>query len=234
MKKLFVLLSSMICLLTASNADAYQQYSDQCVGQCTDPCVGQCEPSCGSFYAGAFGAANWLNVRHIEGVHKTKTGFAGGLSLGYKFDNGFRVEGEVSYRRNKVDTKHFDHDYYFSSFSDSSSSDDHKKSDGNLHSWSYMANFLYDFEDVACYWPNVVPYVGFGLGYTQAHAKINQHAENSHDKDKHDHKGFAYQAIAGIGYNLTESTTLAVEYRYFNGTKHINNNSIGLAVRQSF
>lgn len=237
MKKILVLLSSMLCLVTAPNANAYQQYSEQCVGQCTnpckDPCVGQCEPSCGRIYVGAFGGANWLKNQRIDGIRlKTKTGFAGGLSLGYKFDNGFRVEGEVAYRRNKLDTKHFAKESYQESKK--------QKFGGNFHTWSYMANFLYDFENVSCYLPNVVPYVGFGVGYADSQRKEKSHKDSdnysSSDKDshKHNHKGFAYQGIAGVGYNLTESTTLAVEYRYFNGGKHVKDHGLCLAVRQSF
>ncbi len=103
------------------------------------------------------------------------------------------------------------------------------------YSWSYMANMLYDFESCSCYIQNVVPYVGFGLGYSQLHLKEKNHHNDLHKIGKDSKQsGFAYQAIAGIGYNLTDSTTLAVEYRYLKGEKHPKNHTIGLAVRQAF
>lgn len=230
MKKILVLLSSMLCLVTASNANAYQQYTEQCVGQCTypytDSCVGQCEPSCGRIYVGAFGGANWLNIKKQHGFHvKTKTGFAGGLSAGYKFNNGIRVEGEVAYRQNKIDSNHVKKHAreYLGDYADI-------KVDGKFHTWSYMANFLYDFENCS----DFVPYLGFGLGYAEQHGKVKGELEGFKSSDRGSRKGFAYQGIAGVGYNLTESTTLALEYRYFKGEKKLNDHGLCLAVRQSF
>lgn len=230
MKKLFTTLSAVICLLTVSNVNAQPYYYDGCVGQCVDPCVGHCcEPS-GRFYVGGFGGANWMNRDRFHGEKlKTKIGFTGGLSLGYVFDNGFRLEGEVSYRRNALKGNHYD--YY--SYSGKS------KNNGSLHSWSYMANFLYDFNDVSCYCPNFVPYLGVGVGYTQNHANLkHRYCDNfdcySSDHHKKSSNGFAYQGIAGLGYRLTNSTTLAAEYRYFAGKNHVRDQGVCLALRQAF
>jgi opacity protein-like surface antigen len=228
MKKLFTLVSFLICLTAISSVSAYQ-VNNQGVGQCIDPCVGQCESSCkeGKFYVGAFGGANWLNIHRIEGKRlRTKLGYTGALSLGYKFNNGFRVEGEASYRRNRLDARHLAKEFSLDS--------DNTKINGSFYSWSYMANFLYDFDQVSDYLPNVVPYVGFGVGYTQNHAHLKKHAEDSKEHHKFSGKGVAYQGIAGIGYRLTESTTLAVEYRYFAGKNRADDHGVGLAIRQSF
>lgn len=223
MKKLFAIVATILCLSVTSEGFSNQQdrcYNDQCVGQCVDPCVGQCEPSCGRFYVGLFGGANWLNMSKLHGFRlKSKTGFTGAASLGYAFDNGFRVEGEVSYRRNHLD---FTHGYTSG------------KGHGSIHSWSYMANVLYDFHQFSCYCPNVVPYIGFGLGYTQNHIDVKAHDAYSKAKAKGKSNGLAGQGIAGVGYRLTDSTTLAVEYRYFVGKKHVHDHSVGLALRQSF
>ena len=231
MKKLFAVLSSIVCLTLASEASAYQPvgqyYDDQCVGQCVDPCVGQCEPTCGRFYIGAFGGANWLHIGKIDGIRlKSKTGFTGALSLGYKFDNSFRIEGEVSYRRNRLDRKHLAREFY--------QEDSHVKTHCKLDSWSYMANFLYDFDQVSCCLPNVVPYVGVGLGYTRNHADLKARYGDHKADVKISGHGICYQGIAGVGYQLTDSTTLAVEYRYFAGKNHARDHGVGLAVRQSF
>lgn len=235
MKKLFTILSSILCLMTISNVNA-QSYYEGCVGQCVDPCVGQCCETSGNFYIGGFGGANWMNRDRFHGEKlKTKVGFTGGLSLGYAFDNGFRMEGEVSYRRNRLKNNHYDDNSYYS-YSGKSGSH------GSLHSWSYMANFLYDFHDVSCYCPNFVPYLGVGVGYSQNHSNLKRNYCDSYDcysNSRSDHHkkssgGFAYQGIAGLGYRLTDSTTLAAEYRYFAGKNHVRDQGVCLAIRQAF
>lgn len=231
MKKFCAILSAVIGLTIASATYAnYPVYDCQCVGRCEDPCVGKCESTCGRFYVGAFGGANWLQNSSMHGFKlKSKTGFTGAASLGYKFDNGFRVEGEVGYRRNRLDAKDRYSEIYSSEFGS-----DHKRPHGSHYTWSYMANFLYDFDEVSCYIPNVVPYVGFGLGYAQSHTHLKGHDGYAERKGKETERGFAYQGIAGVGYRLTDSTTLAVEYRYFDGKNHSRDHGVGLALRQSF
>lgn len=236
MKKLLALFSYVICLFFISTTYAnpyFQPYSNsqypytdhQCVGRCEDPCVGQCAQSHrGShFYAGAFGGANWLNFHRFHDTKpKSKVGVAGALSLGYKFNNGFRVEGEVAYRKNHLKAS----DWFSGSYEGT-------KLSGSTSSWSYMANFLYDFDCVSHHLHNVVPYVGVGLGYNQVHAHIKSHGDERISAKGKGH-GIAGQTIAGVGYRLTNSTTLGVEYRYFVGREHVRDHSVGLAIRQAF
>lgn len=234
MKKLFSILTFIICLSSVFNVNASQYdgsydrpCNGQCVGQCVDPCVGQCDSSCGRFYVGGFGGADWVNIDRLEKHYdvKSNVGFTGGASLGYKFNNGFRVEGEVAYRRNSLDGKHHVKGY--------SSESDHHRPHGSMHAWTYMGNVLYDFDQVSEYIPNVVPYVGVGAGYIQDEITIKQkHKEDSHCKITG--KGFAYQGIAGVGYRLTDDTTLSVEYRYLGGQTHAKNHGLVFGVRQSF
>ncbi len=237
MKKLLSIYSFWISLFLVANIYAnpsYNQcnypqqyrYADQCVGYCEDPCVGRCDPCSqgGRFYVGAFGGANWLNFHHTHDVKlKTRVGYATALSLGYKFNNGFRMEGEVAYRKNQI--KH----------GESTTFAENYKVSGSTYSWSYMANFLYDFDGVSCYCPNIVPYVGVGIGYTH----IGGHVKVHHDgllieSKKGTGNGIAGQAIAGISYRLTQDTSLGLEYRYFVAREHARDHSLGLALRQSF
>ena len=237
MKKLLTIFSSLVCLFLVSNgyanpyyqpqANAYYPCAHSCVERCEEPCVGQCVSSSqeGHFYMGAFGGANWLNTHRKDGIKpKTKLGYVALLSLGYKFNNGFRLEGEVAYRRNHlkgVDTLKY-------------SSSEHLKSSGVTYSWSYMANFLYDFDCVSYHFPNIVPYVGLGMGYTQNHAHIKAHNHQEHVDAKGRSNGMVGQAIAGVSYRLTDDTSLGIEYRYFVGREHARDHSLGLALRQSF
>jgi opacity protein-like surface antigen len=243
MKKLSVIFLSLIYLLLVSNvySNPYDQsyYPEQynyanysCVGQCEEPCVGQFD-SCGGgrFYVGAFGGANWLNFHRTHGISpKFETGFATALSLGYKFHNGFRVEGEVAYRRNQLKKKHWFRDDSYGEYSENNK----VTISGSTHSWSGMANLLYDFDCVSSYLPQVVPYVGFGLGYTHVSAHIKGHENGKHECIKGSANGLAGQAIAGVSYRLTDSTSLGLEYRYFIAREHARDHSLGLALRQAF
>lgn len=234
MKKFLSICSFWICLFLMANIYAnpsygqqdYPQpcpYTNQCVGRCEDPCVGRCDRSCwgGRFYVGAFGGANWLNFHHH--IHdfkpKIQVGYAAALSLGYKFNNGFRVEGEVAYRRNRTKDEKVA-DYY--------------KLSSSAYSWSYMTNFLYDFDCVSCYLPNIIPYVGLGVGYTHIGAHASVRSDDAHFSEKATSDGLAGQAIGGVNYRLTNDTSLGLEYRYFVGREHARDHSLGLALRQSF
>lgn len=248
MKKILTILSSVICLLLVSQVYSNQYdgqygyprqspspYANQCVGRCDDPCVGECVNLWGGrFYAGAFGGANWLNFRRTDDIKlKMDVGYGAAVSLGYKFNNGFRLEGEVAYRRNHMKNKE-GHAYNNDSYNNDSYNYESFKICGNTCSWSYMANFLYDFDQVSCYWPNIVPYVGFGVGYTHINAHVKAHGGNEHIHYKGKDNGVAGQAIAGVSYRLTNETSLGVEYRYFVGRERARDHSVGLALRQSF
>lgn len=65
------------------------------------------------------------------------SGWAGFAGLGYAFQNGFRLEGELSHRDNE-----------FSDF------------EGDARAWAAMANLYYDFNRGG----TVEPYIGAGVG----------------------------------------------------------------------
>lgn len=208
MKKLLALFSVAFCLAFAS-----QGYS-----QCYECDV--CDDVDTGVYVGAFGGTNWLNFKNHHDVKgKFDVGYTGALSLGYKFHNGFRVEGEVSYRHNKL--KSFD-------VGSLSMSDFHAK--GHTTSTSIMGNVLYDFDFGSC----VTPYIGAGIGYTNLHAKIEGHDNFSHEKFSGSEKGLAVQGIVGASYALCEKTAVGVEYRYFKAREHADDHSVGISLRRFF
>ncbi len=120
------------------------------------------------------------------------TGFHLGGSVGYDFGM-FRTEGEFMYRENSFDKMN---DYTLNGvvLGDISLS-------GNANVKSYLLNGYIDFENKS----SITPYIGIGLGLADI--------ENS-DADIDD-KEFAYQAAAGIGYDINKKLTLDVGYRYF-------------------
>ena len=79
---------------------------------------------------------------------------------------------------------------------------------GSLDASSYMVNAIYDFNRDG----TVAPYLGAGAGWTEVElddfgvAPVPQVLSD-------DDSGFAYQLIAGLGFNLGERWNLFVDYR---------------------
>lgn len=177
------------------------------------------------FYAGLLGGANWANLSGHHGHHHDsdhhhksyKNGYVVGGSVGYQWCQGFRLEGEIAYRKNDQRSHHKKHNH------DSDSHHEH----GRLSTWSYMANGIYEVP-VDCY--SLKPYVGFGLGYAdqKIHNKKHHHKKNDH------RKGFAYQVIAGIAYPICEEFDINLEYRFFRAKNSSNNNALVVGTKFMF
>lgn len=118
------------------------------------------------------------------------TGFAGVGALGYKLDKNWRTELELGYRRNEV------------------SSIPGGGGDGDVHSWSYMGNVLYDV-DTGSKW---TPYVGIGAGAVHYRAAGLQLTPTTTTNDGDTE--FAYQGILGVAYDVTPRSQFYVDYHY--------------------
>ncbi len=115
------------------------------------------------------------------------------LGLGYAFQNGFRLEGELGHRFNQIEpTPTID-------------------AGGDVHAWSAMANLFYDFNRGG----RLEPYIGIGVGA----ARINQGAVDAVPPPTFIADGedtvLAYQGIVGFAVGLGEQWDLDVGYRYF-------------------
>jgi OOP family OmpA-OmpF porin len=110
----------------------------------------------------------------------------GDVGLGYAFQNGFRAEGELAYRTND-----WKGDLFESSLN------------GRVNAWSAMANLYYDFNRGG----RVQPYVGVGAGAARVRLSV---AGGGNDSDT----VFAWQAMVGIAFALTDQWDLDVGYRY--------------------
>jgi len=115
----------------------------------------------------------------------------GALGLGYAFQNGFRAEGELGYRYN---------DWGPETIADPVDFD----VEGYARSWSAMANLFYDFNRGG----GVEPYVGVGVGAARIGAGIDGVGS---DQDT----VLAYQALAGLAFDVTEQLDVDVGVRYF-------------------
>ena len=141
------------------------------------------------------------------GKVETNWGYVGVGSIGWGFGNGFRAEIEGNYRNNSVDTVVLSGRSAFSA-------------GGTIHQYGVMANALYDIHQLNL--GGFVPYVGVGAGYVWNDWRNVRGSSalpgrvGSVRIDDRDGR-FAYQAIAGVAYNLSSvapGLSLTAEYRF--------------------
>jgi opacity protein-like surface antigen len=129
-------------------------------------------------------------------------GFVAGVAVGYDFDTGneygygdARLEVEFSYRKNDFDQVKFQGAEI--------------AADGEVNSQSLMANAYYLVEN-----PSIVkPFFLFGIG--AARIDIDEASIAGVNFIDEDEYNLAYQAGAGLAFELTESLELDLGYRYF-------------------
>lgn len=151
-----------------------------------------------------------------------KIGYKVGCNYGWKFDSGFRVEGEMAYRENHHRTKY------------SLVGNEHLQSRvyRSSHSISYMANVIYDMPQLG--YANFTPYLGGGVGFCSACLKSKWKFDDRSDEFKERDSRFAYQGIVGVRYPITETLDLGAEYKYFCGKEHGKDHSVGITLVRSF
>jgi outer membrane autotransporter protein len=164
----------------------------------------------GGLYLGLGAGANFLD--------DTDFGIAGPATVDNEYDTGFALSGqlgydtgrvwqygslrgelELSYRENEIDQH-----------SVTALGGAQPGSTGEASTTALMANVFHDFETGS----PIVPYVGGGLGYAWSDLEGYgiQAVPNVLDDDD---SGFAWQLGAGVGYELTSSATISLDYRYF-------------------
>lgn len=159
-------------------------------------------------YIGGGVGLNYHQDSDIEGVRlngeaEFDLGFAVMGSVGYSF-GGPRIEGELSYRRNGTDK---------SNVANAGTSAINTTPGGEFETVALMANFLYDIDIDTV----VTPYLGAGVGGAYA----------AHE-DVGDSVVFAYQAILGASFLLTDNLDAFVDYRFM-GTTKVDGGRIGRA-----
>lgn len=130
------------------------------------------------------------------------TGFTGGIALGYRLAEQFRLEGEVLYESNDRDKYHFNatsnNPVYNHSFTNNLV--------GERERFAFLLNAYYDFKNSTAF----TPYLTAGLGGYHLRLKLERDSiENELD--------FAWQAGAGINYRLNENISFDIKYRYLGG-----------------
>ena len=120
-------------------------------------------------------------------------GFDGDIIAGYDF-GAFRLEGELAYKTAGIDDATLD-------FGDGEVDLD---ADGDISVWSLMGNVLWNprLSD------RMDAYLGGGIGW--AWTKLDED-----DGESFKDNAFAWQLIAGIGYQISDNIELGLKYRYF-------------------
>lgn len=140
-----------------------------------------------SLYLGIGGGADWLHDIEAEaGPDRINNdiGWAGVGTVGYRFSNGLRAEIEGAGHFNDGETRV-------------------AGLDTDIRAWSAMGNLLYDFNLGSV----IRPYVGVGVGTANVDVEI---ASVGSDAEW----AFAYQAILGVGYPITDRFEAFIDYRY--------------------
>jgi opacity protein-like surface antigen len=117
---------------------------------------------------------------------------------------GLKVEAEVAYRQNKVDG-------LWTTINDTAGTTDSGTLDYDHSTLSVMANVWYEF-DLA----GVKPYLGGGIGWADVEvdgAYIGTVGGPLNFSDD----GFAWQAGAGVNFQVAPNIQLGVGYRYMEG-----------------
>lgn len=166
------------------------------------------------FYVGAGAGLTVPMDNEIEsntaGIATHKLSFDPGWlvngQVGYKYGNGLRTELEFGYRQAEADTI------------TNPNNNPSLSASGNYGVANVMANVIYDM-DVNFI---LTPYVGVGVGYAHVWAKDLGIASSSTTlvSANDDSAGaFAYQAIAGLSYNVAPHWFTTLDYRYLATTR---------------
>ena len=135
------------------------------------------------------------------GNYDVDDGFGVGFAIGQTQGANLRTELEYSFRSNDGDS------FQLSNLPDLDLS-------GDVDSSSGMLNFVWDFNNIS-FLPRVRPYVGAGIGFSFVDADLETASGDLHTEGIDDDSAFAWQIITGVTYQLSTSTNLFLEYRYF-------------------
>lgn len=123
----------------------------------------------------------------------TDIGWAALATVGYAYDNGWRVEMEGGYRHNEFNEL-------------VSAGGIAAPADGSLGQYTLMANVLYDFPSAS----GVTFTLGGGVGADYARFDGSSFLQPVED----DQVSLAFQAIAGLSYQMNSWLDVVLNYRY--------------------
>ncbi len=175
--------------------------------------VAQAATPIDGWYMGVFGGYAYLpNNINITQLGLTRSnanynaGYDVGGSIGFK-SNPMRYEGELTYINANLNT------FRINTIPQTGVG-------GYSDDFLAMANVYYDFPNLLM---DIQPFLGVGIGYDWVQARLNSTGpSNGITQFTGSNSVFAYQGIAGLTYNFSESYALNLGYRYI-ATKHASN-----------
>ena len=132
----------------------------------------------------------------ILGSLEFSTGFTGGIALGYGVAYNMRVEGELVYQKNDIDR--------------ATAQGISANASGDTSSLALLLNGYYDFMNSSAF----TPFISAGIGVAKIDVN-NFTLVGGNQIGSEDDTVFAYQVGAGVGYAVTEKTSIDLKYRYF-------------------
>jgi OmpA-OmpF porin, OOP family len=150
-----------------------------------------------------------------------------GFGVGYNFGNGFRIESNLTGRSGELDPDPAINGIIPAVNNGGVETRFLPGRDGSLQIYDLMFNGLYDF-DTAGRWK---PYLGGGVGLAQVRAKAHTAEYGVVDTNvtpaafrgggsangfSDEETAFAWQGLAGVGYEISDRLTLDLGYKYFN------------------
>lgn len=141
-------------------------------------------------YVSASAGFSLLNNSEVDGENDAieyKTGYLINGAVGLKGDNA-RVEAEIGYHRNDVDTSVFI-----------------GPNGAHVDMWTFMANGYLDYNMNNS---SASPYVMAGIGLADASISGGNWGSSSSSTE------FAWQVGAGVGIKASDKTTVDIGYRY--------------------
>lgn len=162
-----------------------------------------------SWYVSFFGGATWLDdvdTRYDFGADRerneagTERGMIIGGAIGTWLTDDLRVEFEVAYSDNRVDSVHYE--------SENNQVDGVYDATGYSRTLTFMGNIWYDVP--VSDW--VTPYIGGGAGiaFIDGETRYLDNGEKPYDSSE---TGLAFQAGAGLRFAVLDNVTLDVGYR---------------------
>lgn len=151
-------------------------------------------------YLGVEGGLNWESPQDLrqQGTVIDRTdferGWAAGVVGGWSFASGFRPELELDWRRNNLDLDFLG------------------RQNGYDTADSALANLWYELKRPSGFFSSLHPYLGGGLGAVRSYDQ-NATFGDFRLSDNYATE-LAYQAGAGLGYDLTPHLTLSLDYRH--------------------
>ncbi|MGO4735649.1 outer membrane protein [Bosea sp. 2KB_26] len=148
-----------------------------------------------------------------------ESAFFGGVGIGYRFNNWFRVDGTWEYRgASQIGVS----DKLFNPFANGNQTNTYK---GNLSSMVALFNAYVDLGT----WNCLTPYIGAGIGVAQnrisgltdqgivfANEPFGPVSSTLGTAGTGTKSGLAWALMAGLGYEVNKNLTLELGYRYLN------------------